>query len=113
MMSRPPGPSQWERARMSQDDVVARAGAALAHAIFAASDLVFGPWTIAMLFGAGSFLTLRLRLVQLVHWREVLASSRRAPSEGGGALSPFQAFTTALTTTPFTQPNSIAVVLHS
>ena len=69
---------------------------ALARAVFAASDLVFGPWTIALLFGAGLFLTLRFRLVQLVHWREVLAAMRRAPSAGGGALSPFQAFTTAL-----------------
>ena len=69
---------------------------ALARAVVAASDLVFGPWTIALLFGAGLFLTLRFRLVQLVHWREVLAAMRRAPTAGGGALSPFQAFTTAL-----------------
>jgi len=77
-------------------DLIARAGAALARAVFVASDLIFGPWTIALLFGAGLFLTLRFRLVQLVHWREVFASMRRAPSAGGGALSPFQAFTTAL-----------------
>jgi len=81
---------------VSQDDIIARAGMALARAVFAASDLVFGPWTIALLFGAGLFLTLRFRLVQLVHWREALAAMRRAPSAGGGALSPFQAFTTAL-----------------
>jgi AGCS family alanine or glycine:cation symporter len=64
--------------------------------VFTASDLVFGPWTIAFLFGAGLFLTLRFRLVQLAHWREVLAGMRRTPSAGEGALSPFQAFTTAL-----------------
>jgi AGCS family alanine or glycine:cation symporter len=81
---------------VSQDDLIARAGAGLAHAVFAASDLVFGPWTVALLFGAGLFLTLRFRLVQLLHWREVLAAMRRAPSAGGGVLSPFQAFTTAL-----------------
>jgi AGCS family alanine or glycine:cation symporter len=77
-------------------DFMARAGAALARAVLSASDLVFGPWTIALLFGSGIFLTLRFRLVQLRHWREVLASMRRAPSASEGALSPFQAFTTAL-----------------
>jgi len=77
-------------------DVMTRAGAALARAVFTASDLAFGPWTIALLFGAGIFLTLRFRLVQLRHFREVLASMRRAPSASAGALSPFQAFTTAL-----------------
>jgi len=79
-----------------QEDLISRVGAGLARGVFTASDLVFGPWTIALLLGAGIFLTLRLRLVQLVHWREVLASLRRAPPSGGGALSPFQAFTTAL-----------------
>jgi alanine or glycine:cation symporter, AGCS family len=77
-------------------DVMTRAGAALARAVFTASDFIFGPWTIALLFGAGIFLTLRFRLVQLRHWREVLASVRRSPSASAGALSPFQAFTTAL-----------------
>jgi AGCS family alanine or glycine:cation symporter len=81
---------------VSQDDLIARAGAGLAHAVFAASDFVFGPWTVALLFGAGLYLTLRFRLVQLLHWREVLAAVRRVPSAGGGVLSPFQAFTTAL-----------------
>ena len=68
----------------------------MSRLIFAASDLVYGPWTIALLFGIGLYLTLRYRLVQLAHWREVLASMRRAPSAGGGVLSPFQAFMTAL-----------------
>jgi AGCS family alanine or glycine:cation symporter len=81
---------------VGEDDLIARAGAGLAPAVSAASDLVFGPWTIALLFGTGLYLTLRFRLVQLVHWREVLGALRRAPSQGGGALSPFQAFTTAL-----------------
>jgi AGCS family alanine or glycine:cation symporter len=81
---------------VSQEDLIARLGAGLARAVFTASDLVFGPWTIVLLFGTGIFLTLRFRLVQLVHWREVLAAMRRAPSAGGGSLSPFQAFTTAL-----------------
>jgi AGCS family alanine or glycine:cation symporter len=77
-------------------ELMARAGAALARAVLAAGDLVYGPWTVALLLGTGLFLTLRFRLVQLVHWREVLASLRRAPGSGRGALTPFQAFTTAL-----------------
>ena len=68
----------------------------MSRLIFAASDIVYGPWTIALLFGIGLYLTLRYRLVQLVHWREALGSMRRAASAGGGVLSPFQAFTTAL-----------------
>jgi AGCS family alanine or glycine:cation symporter len=77
-------------------DLVGTIAADLARAVFAASDLVFGPWTIAFLFGAGLFLTLRFRFVQLVHWREALASVRPVAASGQGALSPFQAFTTAL-----------------
>ncbi len=81
---------------MGEQDLITRVGGGLARGVFAASDLVFGPWTIVLLFGTGIFLTLRFRLVQLVHWREVLAAMRHTPSAGGGALSPFQAFTTAL-----------------
>lgn len=81
---------------MDGHDLVGKIAAGLARAVFAASDLVFGPWTIAFLFGAGLFLTLRFRFVQLVHWREALASVRPVAASGQGALSPFQAFTTAL-----------------
>ena len=79
-----------------QGGVLAGAAAAVASFVFAASDFVFGPWTIAILFGTGLFLTLRLRLVQFRHWRDAIASTRRAASAGSGVLSPFQAFTTAL-----------------
>ncbi len=79
-----------------QGDVLAGAAAAVARAIFTASDLVFGPWTIALLFGTGIYLTLRLRVVQFRHWRDAIAATRRAASTGDGVLSPFQAFTTAL-----------------
>ena len=81
---------------MGEDSWIFRAGAAFARAVVTASDLIYGPWTIALLFGIGVFLTLRFRLVQFVHWREALASMRRLPAKGGGALTPFQAFTTAL-----------------
>ena len=79
-----------------EDDLLASVGASLAQVVFRASDLVFGPWTIALLFGVGLFLTIRLRLVQVVHFRDALRSFVPAASEGGGALSPFQAFMTAL-----------------
>ena len=45
---------------MSQEDLIARVGAGLARAVFTASDLVFGPWTVVLLFGTGIFLTLAL-----------------------------------------------------
>jgi AGCS family alanine or glycine:cation symporter len=81
---------------VGEDSWIFRAGAAFARAVVAAGDLVYGPWTIALLFGIGVYLTLRFRLVQFVHWRDALAAMRRAPAKGGGALTPFQAFTTAL-----------------
>ena len=37
---------------------------AFAGPIGRASDLVFGPWTIALLFAVGLFLTIRLGFVQ-------------------------------------------------
>lgn len=81
---------------MGDGNILTRAGEASSRAILTASDLVYGPWTIALLFGIGLFLTLRFRAVQFVHVREALATMRRAPGAGGGVLSPFQAFTTAL-----------------
>ncbi len=36
---------------MSQEDVIARAAAGLARAVFTASDLVFGPWIFPNLVG--------------------------------------------------------------
>jgi AGCS family alanine or glycine:cation symporter len=70
---------------------------AVPAAIHWAADFIFGPWTLALLLGAGIFLTLRLRFVQVRRLREAVrtvvpAAEQRAP----GALSPFQAFMTAL-----------------
>jgi AGCS family alanine or glycine:cation symporter len=81
---------------VGEDSWIFRAGAAFARGVVAAGDLVYGPWTIALLFGIGVYLTLRFRLVQFAHWRDALAAMRRSPAKGGGALTPFQAFTTAL-----------------
>jgi AGCS family alanine or glycine:cation symporter len=74
-------------------------GSALARFVFRASDLVYGPWTIALLLAIGLFMTVRLRLVQVRRFRDALRSFLPAASEGAGALSPFQTFMTALAAT--------------
>ena len=69
----------------------------LRKAILWASDAVWGPWTMALLLGTGLFLTVRLRFVQVVRFGE--AARGLVPPEAAGArgaLSPFQAFMTAL-----------------
>ncbi|PYQ41350.1 MAG: alanine:cation symporter family protein [Acidobacteria bacterium] len=69
----------------------------LRRAIFWASDAVFGPWTMALLFGTGLFLTFRLRFVQIVRFRDaVRAMAPVGDSSTSGPLSPFQSFMTAL-----------------
>ncbi|MDY7232453.1 alanine/glycine:cation symporter family protein [Hyalangium rubrum] len=66
-------------------------------AIFWASDFVWGPWTMALLLGAGLFLTFRYRFVQVTRFPEAARTLIPAQQEGAkGALSPFQAFMTAL-----------------
>ncbi|HYN05207.1 MAG TPA: alanine:cation symporter family protein, partial [Vicinamibacteria bacterium] len=76
--------------------------------MFGAADLLYGPWPIAgvpvplfalLLFGIGLFLTLRFRLVQVVHFRQAVRSFRRGAADGQGVLSPFQAFMTSLAAT--------------
>jgi len=65
--------------------------------IFWAADAVFGPWTIALLFGTGLFLTVRLRFVQVRRFGDGLRTLVPAAQEGArGPLTPFQAFMTAL-----------------
>jgi AGCS family alanine or glycine:cation symporter len=61
------------------------------------ADAVFMPWVVAVLLGAGLFLTLRLRVVQVRRFADAwrVAFSTR-PSGTEGALTPFQAFMTAL-----------------
>jgi AGCS family alanine or glycine:cation symporter len=79
-----------------EDGFLASTGASLAQAIFRASDAVYGPWVAVPLLGIGLFLTVRLRLVQVAHFREAVRSFRPAASAGEGVLSPFQSFMTAL-----------------
>jgi alanine or glycine:cation symporter, AGCS family len=67
------------------------------RAILWASDFVWGPWTMALLLGAGLFLTLRYRFVQVRLFPEAARTLMPAQQEGArGAISPFQAFMTAL-----------------
>ena len=69
----------------------------LSRAIFWAADAVFGPWTLVLLLGSGVFLSLRYRLVQITRFREALRTLVPKPDQAAaGALSPFQAFMTAL-----------------
>jgi len=62
-----------------------------------ASGLVFGPWTIALLFAVGIFLTIRLGFVQFVFFGEAIRSFFAADeAKAKGALSPFRTFMTSL-----------------
>jgi AGCS family alanine or glycine:cation symporter len=67
------------------------------RAILWTSDAVWGPWTMGLLLVTGLFLTVRLRFVQVVRFREALRTLVPKIGEGArGVLSPFQAFMTAL-----------------
>ncbi|WP_434387740.1 alanine/glycine:cation symporter family protein [Melittangium boletus] len=68
----------------------------LRNAIDVASNAVWGPWTMALLLGTGVFLTIRLRFVQVVRLREAVRAMVPERATGAGALTPFQAFMTAL-----------------
>jgi AGCS family alanine or glycine:cation symporter len=66
-------------------------------AIFWLSDAVWGTWTILLLLGTGLFLTIRLRFVQIIHFKDAVKTMVPAAQAGArGALTPFQAFMTAL-----------------
>jgi len=71
--------------------------ASLADLIQSAADWIFMPWVIVVLLGTGLFLTLRTGAVQLRRFSDAwrVAFVRRA-SGHDGALTPFQAFMTAL-----------------
>jgi AGCS family alanine or glycine:cation symporter len=70
---------------------------ALADRIQSVADAVFMPWVVGVLLGAGLFLTLRLRMVQVRRFADAcrVAFVRRGTGTAG-ALTPFQAFMTAL-----------------
>jgi AGCS family alanine or glycine:cation symporter len=55
------------------------------------------PWIVVLLFGAGLFLTIRYRFVQIVRFPEAVREAfGEASTQTAGALTPFQAFMTAL-----------------
>jgi AGCS family alanine or glycine:cation symporter len=68
----------------------------LARLVASAADAVYSPWTIGLLFAIGLYLSARFRLVQVRHFGDALASLRPRAADGKGALTPFQAFMTAL-----------------
>jgi AGCS family alanine or glycine:cation symporter len=73
---------------------------ALADAIQSAADWLFVPVLVVVLFGTGLFLTVRLRAVQVRRFGEALGAFFGGRARGAaGALTPFQAFMTALAAT--------------
>ena len=69
----------------------------LSDLIQRAADRLFMPWVLALLMGGGIYLTLRLRWVQVRRFREALSVMMAKQARGAdGALTPFQAFMTAL-----------------
>src|SRR5256885_2021534 len=70
---------------------------ALTDRIQSLADALFMPWVVVILLGAGLFLTLRLRAVQVGRFADAcrVAFVRRGTGTTG-ALTPFQAFMTAL-----------------
>jgi len=72
-----------------------------ADLIQATADWLFVPVLVFVLFGAGMFLTVRLGFVQVRRFGEALGGffGGRTRTGSGGALTPFQAFMTALAAT--------------
>jgi AGCS family alanine or glycine:cation symporter len=69
----------------------------LSNQIQSVADALFMPWVVALLLGTGLFLTLRLRLVQVRRFGDACrAAFVRRGTGTTGALTPFQAFMTAL-----------------
>ena len=68
----------------------------IANAIQSAADALFMPWVVGILLGAGLFLTFRTRFVQVRRFGEACRMAFVRHGSGTGALTPFQAFMTAL-----------------
>jgi AGCS family alanine or glycine:cation symporter len=69
----------------------------MANAIQALADWLFMPYVVAVLLGGAIFLTARLSVVQVRRFGEALRATLTRDTEGAlGALTPFQAFMTAL-----------------
>ena len=68
----------------------------MADLIQTAADRLFMPWVVIVLMGSGLFLSIRFRFVQVAHFREAARAMLGRKVTGDGALTPFQAFMTAL-----------------
>jgi AGCS family alanine or glycine:cation symporter len=69
----------------------------LTRAVIWASNTVWGPWTIALLFGSGIFLSIRYGFPQVTQLGRALRNLRPAAAAGAaGSITPFQAFMTGL-----------------
>lgn len=64
--------------------------------IQSAADALFMPWTVLLLFGSGLYLSFRLGFLQVTRFPEAVRTVLAPTSGEGGALTPFQAFMTAL-----------------
>jgi AGCS family alanine or glycine:cation symporter len=72
----------------------------LNHLVETAAYHLYNPWLVAILMGVGLFLTVRLRFVQVLRFREAVRETIASRQTGAsGALSPLQAFMTALAAT--------------
>ena len=72
----------------------------LADLIQSTADVLFVPVLVIVLFGTGLFLTVRLRAVQIRRFGDaVRAFLGGSAGAAKGALTPFQAFMTALAAT--------------
>jgi AGCS family alanine or glycine:cation symporter len=69
----------------------------MAQGIQAVADWLFLPYVVAVLLGGGVFLTVRLGFIQIRRFGEAARAMLARDTHGAsGALSPFQAFMTAL-----------------
>jgi AGCS family alanine or glycine:cation symporter len=72
----------------------------LANLVQSTADVLFVPVLVVVLFGTGLFLTIRLRAVQVRRFGEALRAFFGGQTRNAdGALTPFQAFMTALAAT--------------
>ena len=75
---------------------------ALEHVLTAMNGLVWGPMMLALLVGAGIYLTAGLRAItwrKLIYSLRLLWRSRSSPTDDEGDITPFQALMTALSAT--------------
>jgi AGCS family alanine or glycine:cation symporter len=68
----------------------------LAALIQSTADWLFMPWVVGILLGAGLFLTIRTGFIQIRRFGEACRVAFVRRGSGSGALTPFQAFMTAL-----------------